>query len=488
LSTTSGPRAVALCFSGGGLRATFFHLGVVRLLRDADILKSVADVFSVSGGSILAAHMALHWRDYAESGPNDARFLERAGALVELGRLDVRGRIVRRATLFGWLPRFRRTRQLEARYASLLEDAELGSLPEDAPKLHLLATSMVTGGLCSFSRDGFSVHDGQSLRMFPSAGFPLARAVAASSAFPPFFPPVPVGRSDVHARESDFPYTDYLTDGGVFDNLGVHALSRAVEDSGEFDLVVISDASAGFDWRLARRWRGIVSRTSRTTDILMRRVATLEEQKWGHQSANVAVLIGNVVAECNLDSRTTWWKPQDTDTQALVKSIRTDLDQFSWIEMFSLIRHGYEVAMRTLADQRRDLLEESNWEADDPAPLGWPRRSIEDVQGFRLARRVVGVVTDMTTAQEDLMRKAQQEVARLGISYTSAEELVRERQLEESRSTEEREQREELHALREAVRAGGTRRLGVWNSGDWASWVFLLIVVFVASVIVWRLT
>lgn len=210
---------VALCLSGGGLRATLFHLGVVRALRDADILRSVRDVFSVSGGSILAAHMVLHWRDYAESGPDDTRFLSRSAAIGELGRRDVRGRIIRRTSLLGWLPRFGRTRQLEAHYAELLDDAELGSLPEDAPDLHVLATSMVTGGVWSFSRAGVSFTEDGSARRFPAPGFPLARAVAASSAFPPFFPPVQIKRAQFAARERELQRTEYLTDGGVFDNL-----------------------------------------------------------------------------------------------------------------------------------------------------------------------------------------------------------------------------------------------------------------------------
>ena len=44
----SGP--VALCLSGGGFRATFFHLGVVRLLAEIGWLQHVRYVFSVSGG------------------------------------------------------------------------------------------------------------------------------------------------------------------------------------------------------------------------------------------------------------------------------------------------------------------------------------------------------------------------------------------------------------------------------------------------------
>ncbi len=49
-----GHLRLGLSLSGGGFRATLFHLGVVRLLRDAKLLKNVTHVCSVSGGSILA--------------------------------------------------------------------------------------------------------------------------------------------------------------------------------------------------------------------------------------------------------------------------------------------------------------------------------------------------------------------------------------------------------------------------------------------------
>jgi hypothetical protein len=46
---------LGLAPSGGGLRATPFHLGVVRFLRDAGLLRNVTHIVSVSGGSILRA-------------------------------------------------------------------------------------------------------------------------------------------------------------------------------------------------------------------------------------------------------------------------------------------------------------------------------------------------------------------------------------------------------------------------------------------------
>ena len=52
----------ALCLSGGGYRAMLFHLGTVWYLHDAGWLTTkVRRISSVSGGSILAAHLALRW-------------------------------------------------------------------------------------------------------------------------------------------------------------------------------------------------------------------------------------------------------------------------------------------------------------------------------------------------------------------------------------------------------------------------------------------
>jgi predicted acylesterase/phospholipase RssA len=138
---------IALCLSGGGFRATFFHLGVIKLLRDFRILEKVTDVYSVSGGSILAAHMALHWDKYAMSS-DESEFYEASSQLVEFGRIDLRNRLIRRS-LLGWItPRFRRTKKLEFFYNNLLNHAELSSLPHE-PRFYFLTTSMTTGALCA---------------------------------------------------------------------------------------------------------------------------------------------------------------------------------------------------------------------------------------------------------------------------------------------------------------------------------------------------
>jgi NTE family protein len=57
-SATKIPNSVGLSLSGGGFRATLFHLGAVRRLNEFSILPKLTTVSSVSGGSILNAFLA----------------------------------------------------------------------------------------------------------------------------------------------------------------------------------------------------------------------------------------------------------------------------------------------------------------------------------------------------------------------------------------------------------------------------------------------
>ncbi len=59
---------LGLALSGGGFRATLYHLGVIRCLRDAGVLSTVSHITTVSGGSIVGAHMVLNWDRYCGTG------------------------------------------------------------------------------------------------------------------------------------------------------------------------------------------------------------------------------------------------------------------------------------------------------------------------------------------------------------------------------------------------------------------------------------
>src|SRR5262245_55974829 len=121
-------KKIGLALSGGGFRASLYHLGLIRFLRDAGLLPQVSHITSVSGGSILAAHLVLNWDRYNGS-PTD--FEVAADDLLSFVRLDVRNRIVRRFPLalpLRWVRRvlglsnrkFKRTGMLEWYYEQYL--------------------------------------------------------------------------------------------------------------------------------------------------------------------------------------------------------------------------------------------------------------------------------------------------------------------------------------------------------------------------------
>ena len=247
-----------LALSGGGLRATLFHLGVVRFLRDAGLLGEVTHIVSVSGGSILGAHLALNWGRYNGSA---ADFEAAASKVIAFVQSDARNQIARRIpflvplrflqrlTLRGPSRTFTPTGLLEKLYAKhLYGDARVHQLPE-TPELHLLTTNMSEGSLCSFTRAGLIMqhrsNGGIKVEILPARLTPVALAVAASSAFPGFFPPALITADDLGLSEGEFPPQTF-TDGGVYDNLGVRAFDLLEDLDPSLDQILVSDVGKPF--------------------------------------------------------------------------------------------------------------------------------------------------------------------------------------------------------------------------------------------------
>jgi predicted acylesterase/phospholipase RssA len=225
---------IGLALSGGGFRATLYHLGVIRYLRDTKMLSEISHITCVSGGSIMATHLVLNWDRYNGT---EQEFDKAAEELLDFIRMDIRNRVVRRFPLASvannlrFLVKRKRTRRLtrsgllETHYEKFLYgDKCLYELPA-FPQLHILATNVNEGCLCSFTRSGLLVQrrmpDGSKhFELVSSALATISMAVTASSAFPGFFPPLLLKAEDVGAEESRFPPLIF-TDGGIYDNLGV---------------------------------------------------------------------------------------------------------------------------------------------------------------------------------------------------------------------------------------------------------------------------
>jgi NTE family protein len=249
---------VALCLSGGGYRAMLFHLGGIIRLNEMGHLKTIARVSSVSGGSITAGVLGQAWRHLDFSAHHVARNLDE---LVVAPVRKLAGRTIDNpAIIWGLLRPDRTVAQMLASYYDeyLFRGQTLQDLPDDSkgegPRFVINATNVQTGKLFRFSQP----YEGDySVGLWRNPSTRLADAVAASSAYPPTLSPytsAPSGtfddstagpnKGDVFRREL------WLTDGGVYDNLGLETAWK------RYRTIFVSDAGAplGVDLEPHRNW------------------------------------------------------------------------------------------------------------------------------------------------------------------------------------------------------------------------------------------
>src|SRR5437016_6078757 len=65
---------IALALSGGGFRASLFHLGLLRRIAELGWLKSIDVISTVSGGSIVGAFLVHSWQKLLEAGGDENAF------------------------------------------------------------------------------------------------------------------------------------------------------------------------------------------------------------------------------------------------------------------------------------------------------------------------------------------------------------------------------------------------------------------------------
>ena len=64
-------KRIGLALSGGGFRASLFHIGVLARLAEQDLLRKIEVISCVSGGSIIGAYYYLKVRNLLQSLPDD---------------------------------------------------------------------------------------------------------------------------------------------------------------------------------------------------------------------------------------------------------------------------------------------------------------------------------------------------------------------------------------------------------------------------------
>lgn len=242
-----GPRpeeGVALCLSGGGYRAMLFHLGALWRLNEAGCLPSIKRISSVSGGSICAGVLGLSWSSLAfDANGVSQRFSPAVVAPIR----SIAGRTIDLPAIIGGLlmPGSISDRLAAAYRKHLFGKSTLQDLPDDPPRFVINAANLQSGALWRFMKPYMRDYRVGEVR---NPRIELARAVAASSAFPPVLSPVrlrlsasdfsPSGPAeDLHVP----PYTTdvVLTDGGVYDNLGLETAWK------RYRTILVSDGGSG---------------------------------------------------------------------------------------------------------------------------------------------------------------------------------------------------------------------------------------------------
>jgi NTE family protein len=237
--------AIGLCLSGGGYRAMLFHLGTLWRLNDLGYLGKLDRISSVSGGSITAGVLGLHW---SEIGVKPDAPAADFGMVVEEVRRMASHTIDIGSVLEGVFGPGLVSGKVESAYDDMLfHGATLQSLP-DTPRFVINATNVQSGVLFRFSKPFLA---DWRVGMVKSPKVPLALAVAASSAFPPVLSPCeldfrkhgckfePGSGQDLQCE----PYTTeaVLTDGGVYDNLGLETVWKS------YRTVLVSDGGGSLE-------------------------------------------------------------------------------------------------------------------------------------------------------------------------------------------------------------------------------------------------
>ena len=369
-------KGIGLALSGGGYRAGLYHLGSLWRLNELGWLPKIDEYTSVSGGSIVAAYLAMRWDELDFDGVGTASNFQ--DIIIEPLRVMFATGIDIKAGFIGvFNPFTSAAEQLIKTYDKLLfKGKTLQDIPGERPRFTLYATGLQTAVSLRFAQPYMADY---RIGKIDIPDISLATVVAASSGFPPVFCPVKLkfkssdwsyfkqndgGKPELFDND-DIKEELQLGDGGIYDNLGLERIwnSKAT--------VLVSDAGGkfgvkptlGFDY-LRRALRVVDIMTEQTRALRKRKLIDDFTQKirggayWG-----IATEIENYQLDQNGKAPALL---SDNLKTASMKDIRTRLNHFKADEQEQLIDWCYAL---TDAAMRRYVLDD-----DDRGKLPYPDR------------------------------------------------------------------------------------------------------------------
>lgn len=389
---------VGLALSGGGFRASLFHIGVLERLAELDMLRHVSVISSVSGGSILAMHYYIKLKKLLEEKSDSAiireDYIDLVKKLKEEFTSGIKTNIRMRAIMDICTPT---TQALGKQYQKNLFDRAADKTPKKMSELYIKpyswneevfkphfhnlelinkvpiliinATVQNNGHNWRFTASGMGenphmydsttdknrVYEYQRYEDFPSPynEMSIGDAVAASSAVPGLFDPI----------KMEGIYTDItiaLSDGGVYDNQGIASI---IDE--ECNIVIVSDASKQLN-EIPTPPLFRFGMISRTNDVLMNKIRDTEFElaKEMYKNGRIDGLAiihlkhGFGVETAKMDDKietspdSPLYEIIDKDIQKKLANIRTDLDAFHDIESAALMHSGYEISSYMFKEQK----------------------------------------------------------------------------------------------------------------------------------------
>ncbi len=366
-----------LALSGGGFRATVFHMGVLARLAESGILEETTFLSTVSGGSLCAGLIftlnGLRWPDSQEY---QARVLPEARRLITT--VDLQRALFRRSIFSPWTIFGTRADDLSA----LLEKhwgvtARLSDLPRQ-PRWLINATCYETGKNWRFER--FRMGDYLFGYSRDTRQVPVSDAMAASAGFPGLVGPLVLDTRRMQwfryrenlpilaaPEEHEGNITEpiqpvfpsvHLWDGGVYDNHGLEGLHDFTSGwRDRVDFLIVSD---GAGRPKPDRYRpGIPALFRIINSIMMDQVRSLRaraviERMVNHQDPGVFLQTGNtrqsVYASAGKASDPSLASADDLSQEEANRAANmpTVIRRLTGEEFQRLFRHGFEVADCTL--------------------------------------------------------------------------------------------------------------------------------------------
>lgn len=282
---------IGLALSGGGSRAIAFHLGCLRALNDLGLLDKVGVLSTISGGSVIGAYYAYTpQKSFREFDADICRFLRNGfqkSILMEMAKpgnliLSVVSLVASNVDMLSSklldkehsIPQYPTLTDMlyKVLKRDLFSGLKMSSARRNNIDVVIGACELITGSAFRFGNDksGDWRHGAMA-----NWDVDLALAVSASAAYPILLPAFD-RKWKFMKNGKDAYHRVLITDGGVYDNLGMQVLEPGRNPNVSIhsfpcNYLIICNAGHGQDAG-SKMSSGFLPRVSRSFEIVHRRV------------------------------------------------------------------------------------------------------------------------------------------------------------------------------------------------------------------------